>query len=166
MLIANRESSNIEFRKVKSLQFLYEVSSDGRVIRNVKSKKHLRQYRDSQGFWLVSGKIKGNLFYRTVCSIVSECWLGDMPNGYRIEYIDGNKNNNHYKNFRYVKIDTTVCKNQPVRIVKENESNTFNTLQDCAKYLSNITGSTYNSIKSRLCKRRRFILGYTIEYIR
>ena len=31
--------TNPEMRKIPSLQFLYEISEDGRIIRNVKSKK-------------------------------------------------------------------------------------------------------------------------------
>ena len=33
---------NREFRKIKSLQFLYEVNDDGTILRNVKSKKHIK----------------------------------------------------------------------------------------------------------------------------
>ena len=35
-------TSNLEFRKIPSLKFLYEVNSNGTVIRNVKSKRHLK----------------------------------------------------------------------------------------------------------------------------
>ena len=31
-------NSNLEFRKIKSLQFLYEINENGTIIRNVKSK--------------------------------------------------------------------------------------------------------------------------------
>lgn len=34
--------SNLEFRKIKSLKFLYEISLDGKHIRNVKSKKEIK----------------------------------------------------------------------------------------------------------------------------
>ena len=33
------ENANLEFRKIPSLLFLYEVNSNGTVIRNVKSKR-------------------------------------------------------------------------------------------------------------------------------
>lgn len=32
-------NSNLEFRKIPSLDFLYEVNSNGTILRNVKSKK-------------------------------------------------------------------------------------------------------------------------------
>ena len=33
--------SNLEFRKIPSLKYLYEISEDGRIMRNAKSKKQI-----------------------------------------------------------------------------------------------------------------------------
>ena len=38
----NDHNSNLEFRKLKSLKYLYEVNENGTIFRNVKSKKQLR----------------------------------------------------------------------------------------------------------------------------
>ena len=38
-----------EFRKIPSLKFLYEVSDDGRIFRNVKSKRQLKIHSDIDG---------------------------------------------------------------------------------------------------------------------
>ena len=35
-------NANLEFRKIKSLNFLYEVNSNGTILRNVKSKRHTK----------------------------------------------------------------------------------------------------------------------------
>ena len=35
-------NSNLEFRKIKSLKFLYEINENGTILRNVKSKKHIK----------------------------------------------------------------------------------------------------------------------------
>ena len=35
----NVTNSNLEFRKIKSLDFLYEINENGTIFRNVKSKK-------------------------------------------------------------------------------------------------------------------------------
>ena len=35
-------NSNLEFRKIKSLKYLYEINSNGTILRNVKSKKQLK----------------------------------------------------------------------------------------------------------------------------
>ena len=40
----------VEFRKIPSLLFLYEVSEDGRIVRNVKSKHHLKFETDHGGY--------------------------------------------------------------------------------------------------------------------
>ena len=38
-MIGNKiTNSNLEFRKIKSLNFLYEVNENGTILRNVKSK--------------------------------------------------------------------------------------------------------------------------------
>ena len=67
-------NSNLETRKIPSLYFLYEVSKDGRIVRNVKSKRKLRQFLSDDGFWHIRVKIKGELIDKRVIGIVSECW--------------------------------------------------------------------------------------------
>ena len=37
-----KTNSNLEFRKIKSLKYLYEVNENGTIFRNVKSKKQLK----------------------------------------------------------------------------------------------------------------------------
>ena len=34
-----KNNSNLEFRKIKSLKYLYEINENGTIFRNVKSKK-------------------------------------------------------------------------------------------------------------------------------
>ena len=34
--------------------------------------------------------------------MVAECWLGEKPEGYEIDHIDRNSQNNDYRNLRYV----------------------------------------------------------------
>ena len=72
------DNSNLErgksFRKVKSLQFLYEVDRSGRIVRNVKSKKQLQQSKDECGRYWIAVEIKGEARRLSVRSIVEECW--------------------------------------------------------------------------------------------
>ena len=71
------EGSNLEqgkFRKIKSLQFLYEIDRTGRIIRNVKSKKQLRQLKDECDQYWIEVDIKGEARRLSVSSIVEECW--------------------------------------------------------------------------------------------
>ena len=97
-----KPNSEVEFRKIPSLYFLYEVSEDGRIVRNVKSKHQLWQDKDRGGYYRVSVSIKGKKVHRLVHTLVAECWHGAKPEGYECDHIDRNNHNNHYKNLRYV----------------------------------------------------------------
>ena len=100
----SKKNSNleVEFRKVPSLLFLYEVSEDGRIVRNAKSKHHLKFETDRGGYYRIQPFIKGKQIRVFVHSLVAECWLGNKPEGYEVDHIDRNRKNNHRKNLRYV----------------------------------------------------------------
>ena len=102
--MSKKKNSNleVEFRKVPSLLFLYEVSEDGRIVRNVKSKHHLKFDTDRGGYYRVRPFIKGKQVHVFVHILVAECWLGKKPEGYQVDHIDRNRKNNHRKNLRYV----------------------------------------------------------------
>lgn len=103
-------NSNLEFRKIKSLKFLYEINENGTIFRNVKSKKQLKikldYHHSEKGYYVTfvhlggrkNPQIKRVMMHRAV----AECWLGDIPNGYEVDHIDRNSHNNDYKNLRYV----------------------------------------------------------------
>ena len=64
-----KNNSNLEFRKIPSLLFLYEIRRDGKVFRNVKSKKCYKiEKRDGKYVVL----FKGTIF--DVQRLVNECW--------------------------------------------------------------------------------------------
>ena len=162
----------IVFRKIPSLQFLYEISEDGRIFRNVKSKKQLCQKKNNQGYWMVFGSIKGARFTKTVHSLVAECWLGEKPDGLEIDHIDRDKDNNDYRNLRYVthsknNLNRIMTWKNPVVIRREKDSSEkyFETSKACAIYLSEMLNKSFGSIRARLSSRRKYILGYNIEYL-
>lgn len=64
--------ANLEWRKIPSTDFLYEVREDG-LCRNVKSKKTLKTAIDRYGYEKVTFSVHGKLQYRTVHRIVAEC---------------------------------------------------------------------------------------------
>lgn len=92
----------VEFRKIPSLKFLYEVSEDGRIVRNVKSKHQLAMDKDSGRYFRVSPVLNGKQIHRFVHILVAECWFGPKPDEMECDHIDHNKYNNHYTNLRYV----------------------------------------------------------------
>lgn len=111
MIDNNITNSNLEFRKIKSLNFLYEINSNGTIFRNVKSKKQnkiiLDHHHSEKGYYVtfihVGGRRPGNYTKRIMIhTIVAECWLGDRPEGYEIDHIDRDSTNNDYRNLRYV----------------------------------------------------------------
>lgn len=100
------ENPNLEFRKIPSLQFLYEVNSNGTVIRNVKSKRHLKCFKKKHNsdteYWCTQVNIKKHIRKVFLHRVVAECWIGPRPEGMQCDHIDRNSLNNDYRNLRYV----------------------------------------------------------------
>ena len=160
-------NSNLEFRKIKSLNFLYEVNENGTIFRNVKSKKQLKikldMHHSNVGYYMTlvhnQSINEGNCKRVMIHRVVAECWLGDCPDGYEVDHIDRNPHNNDYRNLRYVtkgeqmknrdysKIAAQGSKNleaarklraKPVRITSENDNQVFESYAECSRYLANI----------------------------
>ena len=100
------KNSDREFRKIKSLNFLYEVNSNGTILRNVKSKKQIKIVLDfhhsKTGYYFAWLCLKNKVRRVSIAKVVAECWLGDKPEGYEIDHVDRNSRNNDYRNLRYV----------------------------------------------------------------
>ena len=176
---------NREFRKIPSLKFLYEVSEDGRTVRNVKSKKQLKQVKDKGGYYRINTTIKNEQVHRTVHSLVAECWLGEKPKDYEIDHIDRNSLNNHYSNLRYVTkseqmknrdhgriseigkknlfIQQEACK-KPVILVKNGVEQFFESQTAAALWLATNFEKKTESIRAKFKKKRSNVFGYDVIY--
>ena len=186
----NREFN--EFRKIKSLKFLYEINGDGSVLRNVKSKRRIKQWKEAHNskseYWKCQinhghNDIKKHFIH----NLVAECWLGDKPEGYQTDHIDRNSLNNDYRNLRYVTkseqmlnrtispesmakmLENLAKKNGGViwetTLVKDGKSITFPTRRRAAKFLA----EQYPNLKERtllgkLQARRKHIFDYDVKY--
>ncbi len=186
------QKANLEFRKIKSLDFLYEISEDGRILRNVKSKRQIKIFLDMHhsltGYYAAFICRKGEVKRLMIHTLVAECWLGDRPKGMEIDHIDRNAHNNHYSNLRYVnhseqmknrvmsdrviKIATNNCVNhsltyiaRPVQIIGRNENKTFRSMTKCAEHLAEIYGHKPEQFRYKLKKRRHHIYDYDIIYL-
>ena len=186
----NVTNSNLEFRKIKSLDFLYEINENGTIFRNVKSKKQnkikLDTHHSEKGYYVTFCKIKGVTKRVMIHRAVAECWLGECPDGFEVEHKDRNPHNNHYSNLRYVtrieqmknrdhsNISKTGAKNlenarrermKPVKIVSNLETKTFDSFADCSRYLSQKYKTTFDHIRTKLKHGRSHIYDYDIIYL-
>ena len=189
------KEENPEFRKIKSLYCLYEINNNGTIMRNVKSKKHIKiklDYHHSQtGYYMAFVHLGGRKNSKTIrvmiAHAVAECWLGPRPEGYEVDHIDRNSHNNDYRNLRYVtkseqmknrdhsnisKIGTNNLKrhvqsvSKSVVLVKDKQELCFDSYAAAARYLAGIYPSSFDSIRTRFSDRRSHIFEYDIRYLR
>lgn len=186
-------NSNLEFRKIKSLNFLYEVNENGTIFRNVKSKKQskikLDMHHSDYGYYVAfvhMGGRKNSVTKRVMIhKAVAECWLGDCPEGMEVDHIDRNAHNNHYTNLRYV-THSDQMKNRdhsgisargsqnlqaargrrmiPVQIVGDGNTYEFPSKAECARFLSHHYDMDAEKLRWRLKKERSHIFDFDVIY--
>ena len=179
-----------EFRKIPSLDFLYEVNGNGTIFRNVKSKKQnkikLDKHHSKKGYYVTFCRYKGKCKRIMIHKIVAECWLGICPEGFEVDHIDRNSCNNDYHNLRYVtkseqmknrdhsNISKRGTKNlteareqrmKPVEITNGQEKYTFKSFMDCSRFLARWYGNGIESFRYRLKRRSKKILDFNITYL-
>ena len=185
-------SNNLEFRKIPSLKFLYEVNCDGTIIRNARSKRVKKCYKQSHNskteYWVTSVKVDGKASKVFIHKVVAECWLGAKPDGYEVDHIDRNSLNNHWTNLRYVTRSEQMLNrdyNQfmdkllnnlaignggrvnPIRLVRGEEILDFPTARRAAKYLTQIyPHKNEKSFNDKFYHRRHHIFDYDVIYLR
>lgn len=188
------ENSNLEFRKIKSLKYLYEINENGTIFRNVKSKKQLKikldMHHSDTGYYVTFvhlGGRKNSVIKRVMIHIaVAECWLGDKPDGYEVDHIDRNSHNNDYRNLRYVTksqqmknrdhsgISATGSRNleearmlraKPVILTNDSERLEFKSYAECSRFLEEKYESNFESFRYRLKSHRSHIMDYDVIYL-
>lgn len=188
------ENSNLEFRKIKSLNYLYEINSNGTIFRNVKSKRQskikLDYHHSKDGYYVtfvhLGGRSKNAITKRVMIHIaVAECWLGDKPDGYEVDHIDRNTHNNSYTNLRYVtrseqmknRDHSNISKKgasnlaiaraqrmKHVDLVKEGKVISFRSYAECARFLAEEYGVSHESMRYRLKAQRSHIKDYDVLF--
>ena len=181
---------NREFRKIPSLKFLYEVSEDGRIFRNVKSKKQNKiivDYHHSPAGYCFTFINRNHVCQRIpIARVVAECWLGAKPEGYEIDHIDRNTLNNHWTNLRYVtrseqmknrdhsgisKIGSANLeaarrrRMKPIALIKEDERHTLESQTAAARWLATKVDKTVEHIRAKFKKHRSHVYGYDVTYL-
>lgn len=186
-----RENANREFRKIPSLDYLYEVNGDGTIIRNVKSKRPLKCFTKCHNgntlYWCTQINIKHRVRKVFIHRVVAECWLGPRPEGMQVDHIDRNSLNNHYTNLRYVtkseqmlnrdydQFEDILLRNlavrnggqlNPVRLRRRGEELEFPTARRAAKYLAFVyPEKNEKSFNNKFHLRRRRIFDYDVDYL-
>ena len=91
-----------EFRKIKSLKFLYEVNRFG-VVRNVKSKKIVKGYVEKNGYVRIKfeNKCLGGIVRTTIHRLVAEAFIPNPNNLPEVNHIDRNRANNCVENLEW-----------------------------------------------------------------
>ena len=92
-----------EYRKIKSLKFLYEVNEKGEV-RNVKSKKPVSGYLEKNGYIRMKfeNKCLGGVVRTSAHRLVAEAFIPNPDNLPEVNHIDSNRANNHVSNLEWV----------------------------------------------------------------
>lgn len=182
--------TNREFRKIPSLKFLYEVSEDGRIFRNVKSKKQNKiivdYHHSEKGYCFTFVCREGKVKRIPITRVVAECWLGEKPEGYEIDHIDRNSLNNHFTNLRYVtkseqmknrdhnlisKIGATNLeaarreRMKPITLVNGDARHNFESQTAAARWLAEKTDKTVEHIRAKFKKHRVHVYGYDVIYL-
>ena len=189
------ENSNLEFRKLASLDFKYEINSNGTIFRNSKSKKQNKiivdHHHSINGYHVtfvhLNGRTENECTKRIMIShAVAEAWLGKKPDGLEVDHIDRNSLNDDYRNLRYVtkseqmknrdhsgiseqgKINLQIARDlraKPVSFTKGGETRTFSSFAEADSVIGAELGKSKGTIHDRLRRHREHIHGYDVKYL-
>lgn len=176
-----------EFRKLKSLKFLYEINEDG-ILRNVKSKKIVTGYTEKNGYQRVriENKCLGGVIRTSIHQLVAEAFVPNPdPERFKeINHIDTNKQNNYAGNLEWTDhawnmkhaysmgINRQPLREHSVETRKAvtNGTKEFKSISEAAAWLAGNnrcanTASGIAGISSVIHKRRNSFGGYEWERI-
>ncbi len=155
----------------EALRKIYYVSNFGNIKSiDKKSNKEIMLSKKDNGNGYLQMRVTNKHIY--IHHLVAECFIGERPNGYEIDHINRNKQDNRVENLRYcTKSENSLNKPQsdtPIedRIKRENERRSSELQCDCG--LTIRRDMKYRHIKS---KRHIDIMNYwntkiALEYVK
>lgn len=179
----------MKFRKIPSLNFLYEVSRDG-VVRNIKSKKILKGTFDKDGYLRFGfhNKLLHKEIYKHCHQLVMEAWGTPKPEWAEcIDHINQDRKDNRIENLRWATLSQNVrnskfdrskyandnklwlymtnANKKSVKLINKNkEEFIFESFFKAAEYLYSINkvdGRTFEQIYHNICGNRK---GYAYQH--
>lgn len=184
------KSKQREYRRIPSLNNMYEISSDGESFRHVNTKREskirIEYHHTLTGHKSIFITVEKKSKRLSVAKLVAECWLGEKPEGYTIHHIDGDTLNNDYRNLKYIsRAEQTQIRREdgvaratanalarfrkkrmkPVIVLDGTNRMEFDSITDASRYIAQISNSTTATVIAKMKKKESYIFGHTVMYL-
>lgn len=174
-----------EYRKLKSLKFLYEINSKGE-LRNIKSKKIVKGYIEKNGYVRVriENKCLGCVVRTTIHRLVAEAFIPNPDNKSEVNHIDSNRANNDVSNLEWVTHSENMrhsynkgINTKPLEDYRNSEKRKVTNGTECFESISSAAQwlfengkaksktSAISGISAVARNRRKTLGGYSWKYI-
>jgi hypothetical protein len=140
----------------------YGITENGEVI-NVKTERILKT-SFHKGYYQVNLNKNGKQYTRRIHQLVALTFIGERPDGYDIDHIDGNSKNNNFKNLEYCKHSENMRRayeknlvglnRNKIKVIQKNKNEIINEFTSIRK-ASIKTSTAYTNIRNcinGLCK--------------
>lgn len=99
-------------KKIPSFQN-YAICPHGEVI-SIKTGNILKTHKNIRSYQRICLRKESKSYHRFVHCLVAETFIGPRPEGKQVDHIDGNKDNNHYYNLRYLTQEENLSRRVPM----------------------------------------------------